>query len=158
MLQQPSNQLPQNPESVLKVIWLALTISLLVLVFNIHLISKNWEIVEWGSFAISDTSLFLVLSIFASFAAMASLTIHKIIKFDYKKTHLPNYKPEGFIFQVFIMRMAFSEVITIIGFVLTLMNENQNVIVPYVMTSLLLNIYHFPNLDKLKKQLIPMKP
>jgi hypothetical protein len=158
MFQQPQNQIPQNPDLVIKVIWMSITVSILVLVFVVHLISESWDVVEWGSFVVYDTTLFLTLSLFACFAGIASLSIHKIIKYDIKKAHLPHYKPEAFVFQIFIMRLALSEAMTIIGFVLSLINENKFVIIPFAMTSLLLNFYHFPNLNKLKKQLIPMKP
>jgi len=168
------NQLAKQRNFVLILIWFAMTNSALVLVFVVFFMKTNFntdssqvQLLQYVFPAISFT------------LAIASISLHKFLLSDknisktinedinsINYTNVPNQKEVekikalskkeqkklnlfSLLFLPTIICLALNESISIFGFLLSVMKQDPKVILPFVATTIVLNILVFPRFNSL---------
>ena len=136
----------KNPEKNMKILWFALTFSLCIMVGVVFVLSRNWENNSLSLvFSGQQDFFFRIIFFIALFLSGLSLSIAYFFSKNFVKANL-----NAAFFQIKILQWALSESVTMLGFIVCFLTQNFYYIFPFFTLSLVLNVYHFPNLEKFK--------
>ncbi len=162
---------------VMKILWAAITMSILILVFVTFQIKPPTQTPPVLELNIPFVAIAVLVS-FLSFALRRWTYLPKRFQSCFGKTHKPEdfaqnpqtgqidenrlqeikRVPEGElsflslpgpIFVPFILSLVLSEALTLCGFVMSNSAHEPSLIIPYAVTGLVLNLFHFPTLSKI---------
>lgn len=145
-----------NNQKKLMGVWSAITGSLLVLLIaakaSLDQASNSGVLIP----QVNET-LKMILTVLALTLTIMTLFIHKFLKKKTKSSHIhlsqnPNLNLSfNEIFIITVVKLALSEAVSILGFVMATQERQFELMLPFWVSSIALNLYHFPNIDRLRK-------